>query len=84
MLTGSIFSARVHVALKDIQTSDLLRRGCGDGEQSYLETCVYPCTSIPVQVLIRFLGCLKRFCQVAVNGTKMLTLKSFEIIHFEE
>ena len=72
MLTATIFSARVHVALKDIQISDLLRRGCGDGEQSYLETCVYPC--ILVQALIWFLRCLKTFFQVAVNGTKILHL----------
>ena len=55
-------SARVHVASKYIQTTDLQRRGCGDGEQTYLETLL-------LKILIWFLKCLKTLFQVAVNVT---------------
>ena len=57
MPTASIFSAPVHAASKYIQTTDLQRRRCGDGEQTYLVTYVFP--SILLQALICFLGCLR-------------------------
>ena len=62
MPTASIFSAPVHAASKYIQTTDLQRRGCGDGEQTYLETLL-------LKILIWFLKCLKTLFQVAVNVT---------------
>ena len=72
MPAASIFSASVRVASTDIQTTDLMRPGCGGGEQTYLETCVYHC--IRLQVLMCFRRCLKTFFQVAVNGTKIAYL----------
>jgi hypothetical protein len=48
----------VHVAVKDIQTTDHSLEGTrGWRATTYLETCVYPC--ILAQVLIWLHGCLR-------------------------